>query len=130
VVFVFLFGCEFTPPGKPWTYPTTAVVGRITISGQPIERGWVTLLPAGNTVGDHIVVRLVPDGTFRTSEAPIGLLQVRLEFPADFVRKHPRMNRFFDAIGGINSPLRFTSKPATDNRFDFDLIYGLASAKE
>ena len=121
---VFL-GCEFTPPGPPWEYPTTSVAGRISLSGQPAQGGWVTLQPIEGTVGDHVVGSVGPDGRFSMEEVPIGPLQVKVRLTSEQMEqvefRAPQLLERLVLLAGPSSPLRLKSVAGEVVVFDFDL---------
>ena len=68
----------------PEAIPSTVAEGVVTFSGKPLDRGWVEFHPIDGTLGTPTSARIGPDGTFRTSRAPVGLNAVRLiDVPID-----------------------------------------------
>lgn len=122
-----LAGCEWTSPGSPWEYPVTIVEGRITFGDQPIRRGWVLLQPLRGTIGDHTIAPIREDGTYHTSRAPVGPLQVRIFLPRDLTSEILQVQPYLAArlklIREPASPLEVTSQVGSALTYNFDLLH-------
>jgi hypothetical protein len=128
-------GCQFTPPGKPSSYPTTTVVGTVTVDGRAVRGGWISVHPWGGTLGDHAIGRIRDDGTYRIEAVPIGRLSVQIHVAPGMLpdnRVAPaNFRQFLASIRGPMTPLRldtgkFGNQPM---HYDVDLMAASIAAK-
>lgn len=76
LVFTFLMalticGCAAEKP----KFPSTSVVGEVTIDGAPVKEGTLQFMPAPETKGQVAQANIV-DGKFAAKNVPIGKLRV------------------------------------------------------
>lgn len=120
-------GCR--PLGAPFRPKTTNVKGRILLAETPVPFGFVTLVPAGATVGDLTIAPIGADGTFLARETPVGRVQARFSFPeqklATLLATHrqwapivlPRLRN----LTGIASAVEWQIHADRENDITFDL---------
>ena len=119
-------GCNYHPPGPAKHFPTTHLEGKITIGGQPITKGWVTLFPIESALGQPVIVPIHSDGRYETDAAPVGPLAVRVTLPKSQSERVPpavlsrRGSRCWE---GFESPLRVKTIAEQANQFDVDLAF-------
>ncbi|MGL5098009.1 MAG: hypothetical protein ACRDD1_20665, partial [Planctomycetia bacterium] len=121
----------FTPPGPPWTYPTTTATIAVTVLGKPATAGWVTLFPVGGPVGDPTIGRIGPDGRATLKNVPIGPMQIRVTLatgglPLALDRFDPRqrdaIQRRIRATAGPGTPFKVMSKADESLQATVDLL--------
>ena len=124
-ILCFSTGCHYQAPGSPEHFPTTRLEGRITIGGQPIEKGWVTLFPTAGALGQPVIIPIQHDGNYSTDKAAVGANSVRVTLPASHIAEiknlQPSVSSKLEALGGIRSPLRVKTAADQVNHFDVDL---------
>ena len=127
VVILLATGCHYQAPGSPEHFPTTHLEGRITIGGQPIEKGWVTLFPIEDTLGHPVLVPIQHGGHYATDKSAIGPLTIRVTLPKSHMTEieslQPALASKLSVLGGTNSPLRTKTAADRVNQFDVDLAF-------
>jgi hypothetical protein len=86
----------------------------------------VLLQPLRGTIGDHTIAPIRADGTYRTTRAPVGLLQVRIFLPRDLTSEILQVQPYLAArlklIREPASPLEVTSRAGAVVTYHFDLL--------
>lgn len=122
---LLLTGCEFTLPGRPLDYPTTTVSGKITYLGEGVAGGWISFHPIEGAIGNHTIGRIGPDGSYQVTDAPIGRLQVRLDFPSatksGLLARQTNLALRLKLIQEPASPLTLETELGKPARFDLEL---------
>jgi hypothetical protein len=120
IVMVFAFsGCGTSLPEPARPFPKTKVQGVVSLGPLPLPKpcgGWVTFFPIDGTLGDPATARLKPDGSYSIEDAPVGLVQIRVELKKATLSQLPR--QVADALQVYRTPgtpLKFTTRPQTVN---------------
>jgi hypothetical protein len=97
----------------PERMPTTRVVGRVHIRGEPVGPGWIEFNPVDGTIGLLRVAPIAPDGTFVANRVALGRNAIQVAH----ARNLPPAFRDFGRIALVRREVSET--PAT--RIDIDL---------
>lgn len=111
--------------------PRLKVTGRITLDGQPLNRGWITFIPTGEgaqfrpIVATHISHN--DDGRYElpAADGPVpGSYRVEIRRTARSFDTTPSIDRaelYKHATPDADQPLRARIEPDTDNQIDFTI---------
>ena len=107
-----VFGC-----GDDVGYPHATVTGQITIDGEPVPKGYVTISPTGSGQGP-VTGGKISDGAYRCEKVPVG--PTKFTFTAEALE----MDTFVDALGATREVPRNILPPKYLSGIDVDVTEG------